>query len=312
MAENNLRILVVDDSISIVNGLVKILTLSGFEVEPAYNGHDALRKLSILVYDLVICDIEMPGMNGLDLLKHVRRDFDNIPFILMTGYLEQDNFFKAIQYGASDFIRKPIDTDQLLNTIQIQLNKRKDDSDYLQVSSYMSYADLRLSLPPNMFRQVDFIKIFTKFFKHNLNLNNTLINELLLCLEEMLYNAFIHGTLKLNLKERTLSYEEYKKLIHSKLLQPEISEKRIHLRLCIDQEQQVMIIEVEDEGQGFDYAKWLERIQTNEGIQLDEYGRGVSIIYHLADKVTFGKGGRLIRIEKNLLNALREPLQASV
>jgi len=312
MADKTIRILVVDDSISIVKGLVKIIGLSGFEAEPAYNGHDALRKLAIKDYDMVICDTDMPGMDGVDLLKHVHRDFENISFILMTDYLEQDIFFKGIQNGVSDFIRKPVDSDQLLNTIQIQINRRKDDWDYLQVSSCMSTADLKLSLPPHMFRQVDFIKIFTKFFKQNLNLTNTLINELLLCLEEMLYNAFIHGTLKLNLKERTLSYEEYKKLIQSKLLQPGVADKRIHLRLSINQQHQVMIIEVEDEGQGFDYAKWLEHISTSEGIRLDEYGRGVSIIYHLADKVSFGKGGRLIRIEKNLFDAFPSTLQASV
>lgn len=312
MAGKVIKILVVDNSVSVVNSLVKILELSGFIVEPAYNGHDALRKLSIKDFDIVISDVDMPGMNGLDLLKHVRRDDENISFILMASYFEQDNFFTAIQMGASDFIRKPIDPEILLNTIQLQLNKKKDDWEYLQISSYMSTADLKLSLPPQMFRQVDFIKIFTKFFKQNLNLSNTIINELLLCMEEMLYNAFIHGTLTLELEERTLNYEEYKKLIQSKLLQTEIADKRIHLRLCIDQEHQVIIIEVEDEGQGFDYALWLAKIGSNEGIQLDEYGRGISIIYHLADKVSFGKGGRLIRIEKSLQNAIQESNQVSL
>ncbi len=311
MAEKEIRILIVDDSISIVNSLIKILDISGYEADPAYSGHDALRKLAIKDYDLVICAYDMSGMDGMELLKHIRRDYDDISFILMTGHLEQDSIFKAIQSGVADFIRKPVEIEQLLKVIQIQFNKRKDEWDYLQVSSYMSVADIKLSLPPYMFRQVDFIKIFTKFFKQNLNLSNTLINELLLCMEEMLYNAFIHGTLNLNLKERTLSYDEYKNLIQSKLLLPGISDKMIHLRLSIDQEHQVIIIEVEDEGQGFDYSLWLEKIKTNEGIQLDEYGRGISIIYHLADSMSFGKGGRLIRIEKNIYNAVSESLQAS-
>jgi len=309
MADRQTNVLVVDDSISLVDSLIKILQVSGYKADPAYNGHEALRKISQKDYDIVVCDIEMPGMSGLDLLNHVRCDYDSIPFILMTGYQEQEYYLKAIQLGASDFIRKPIDGHQMLRAIQIQLNKKKEDMDYLQVSSCVSLADIRLSLPPNMFRQIDFIKIFTKFFKQNLNLSANLTNELLLCMEEMLYNAFIHGTMKLSLAERTLSYDDYKALVIEKLQQPNIADKRIHLRLSIDQEHQVIIVEVEDEGEGFSYAEWLLRIRNNEGIQLNEYGRGISIIYHLADRVSFGKGGKLIRIEKNFSNAAQN-LQA--
>ncbi len=299
----SIRILVVDDSISMVNGLVMVLQVAGYEVDPAYNGHDALRKLSQKEYDLVICDIEMPGLTGLDLLKHVRQDYDDISFILMTGYLEQDYFIKAIQLGASDFIRKPLDTEQLMNAVQLQINKKKEDWDYLNVSRKVSHAEIKLSLPPIMFRQVDFVKIFTKFFKQNLNLTTTVINEMLLCMEEMLYNAFIHGTLGLNIKERTSQNEAYKELLAEKLQDPEIAAKEIHVKLSIDQVKQVIVFEVEDEGKGFDYKLWLNKIKTYNGIQLDEYGRGISIIYYLTDKISFSKGGRRIRIEKKIANA---------
>jgi YesN/AraC family two-component response regulator len=303
MPDRAINILVVDDSASLVDSLIKILQVSGYNAEAAYNGHEALHKLSDKKFDVVICDIEMPGMNGLELLKHVRHDFDDIAFILITGYQEQDYYLKAIQLGASDFIRKPIDGRQMLRAIQVQLNKKKEDMDYFEVSNCVSFADIKLSLPPYMFRKIDFIKIFTKFFKQNMSLSSTLTNELLLCLEEMLYNAFIHGTLNLSLQERTLSYDEYKVLVMEKLKLPQFADKKIHLRLSINQASQVIVAEVEDEGDGFNYAEWLMKIRDNEGIQLDEYGRGISIIYHLADRVSFAKGGRIIRIEKNFNNA---------
>jgi CheY-like chemotaxis protein len=300
MAQRKVRILIVDDSVSMVNGLIMILKVSGYDADPAYNGHDALRKLSAKDYDLVICDIEMPGLSGLDLLKHVRHDYDNISFILMTGFLEQEYFIKAIQLGASDFIRKPIDTELLLKSVQLQINKKKEHWDYLSVSNQVSLADVNFSLPPVMFRQVDFIKIFTKFFKQNLNLSNTIINEILLCMEEMLYNAFIHGTLNLGIEERTLAYDAYKDLISQRLQEPETASKQIHIRFSINQVKQIIILEVEDEGKGFDYKTWINKISKAENIQLEDFGRGISIIYHLSNKVTFGKGGRLIRIEKTI------------
>jgi CheY-like chemotaxis protein/anti-sigma regulatory factor (Ser/Thr protein kinase) len=298
-----INILVVDDSISIVKSLVKILEISGFDADPAYNGHDALRKLSAKEYDIILCDIEMPGMGGLDLLNHVRREIgDDVSFILMTGYLEQDYFLNAIRLGASDFIRKPIDSQQILRSIQSQLDKRKDNWDYFTVSKFVDIADVKITLTPIMFRQVDFIKVFTKFFRQNLNLPNNILNELLLCMEEMLYNAFIHGTLNLQLHERTLSYESYQKLIAEKLRDREISNKSIKLRLIINQMDKNVTIEVEDQGDGFDHISWLSRIKATDHIQLEEYGRGISIIYNLCDEVSFDKGGRMIRIVKSLAN----------
>jgi YesN/AraC family two-component response regulator len=301
--ESKTKILVVDDSISLVDGLVKILEVSGYEVDPAYNGHDALRKLSAKSYDLVVCDIEMPSMNGLELLEYVRQDYDQIAFILMTGYLEHDYFIKAIQLGASDFLRKPVDTDHLLKSIQLQINKKKEEVDFLSVSNIVSLMDIKLSLPSHMFRQVDFIQIFTKFFTQNLNLGKTISSEMLLCMEEMLYNAFIHGTLRLNMQERTLGYEQYKELIYKKLQEKDIAAKKIHIRLSVNQVKHCIVFEVEDEGQGFDYKNWLNRIKVSDGIQLDEYGRGISILFHLTDKVSFSKGGRLVRVEKKFQNA---------
>lgn len=303
MTANKTQILVVDDSISMVDGLVKILQVSDYDADPAYNGQDALRKLSVKEYDLILCDIEMPGLTGLDLLKHVRQDLDEIPFILMTGFLEQEYFIRAIQLGATDFIRKPIDTEHLLNTIQLQINKKTEDSDVQKAITKFDTAEISFVINPMMFREVDFTKAFTIFFRNNLNLNTTMINELLLCTEEILYNALIHGTLKLNMKERTLNHNQYKEVIQEKLKNPDIAAKRIHIKLSVDLKSKTLVFTVEDEGDGFDYQYWLDKINNSQGIQLDEYGRGISIVYHLTDKLTFEKGGRRISIEKKFEHA---------
>ena len=84
MVPQNARVLVVDDSISIVESLSKVLHVSGYETDPAYNGREALKKLNENTYDIIICDIEMPGMTGLDLLRHVRNEFgDDIALSLI-------------------------------------------------------------------------------------------------------------------------------------------------------------------------------------------------------------------------------------
>jgi len=303
MADKVFNILIVDDNVKNANHLTQVLQDPDFYLEPAYSGRDALQKLSVKDFDIIVCDIQMPEMSGLELLSHIRHSYDDLAFILMTEEMQQDYLIEAIRLGASDFVRKPVDRIQLLKSIRLQINKRKDVLDYLKVSGCVSQAEIKLDLPPAMFQQVDFIKIFTMFFRQNLNISTKIVNELLLCMEEMLYNAFIHGTMGLKQHERTICYDSYKKLIQHKLQLPEIACKKIHLLLKVDQEQDKIIFEVEDEGEGFDYGLWLERLKTNQGIQLDEYGRGISIIYHLTDKVSFDKNGRFIRIEKKISDA---------
>jgi len=311
MVPQNARVLVVDDSISIVESLSKVLHVSGYETDPAYNGREALKKLNENTYDIIICDIEMPGMTGLDLLRHVRNEFgDDIAFILITGFLEQDYFLKAIRLGASDFIRKPIDAQVILNAIKTQLEKRKDSWDYLEVSKLVNTVDIHLTLTPVMFRDVDFVRVFTKFFKNNLNFPVFLMNELLLCIEEMLYNAFIHGTLKLAATDRTTSYDAYQSLITSKLCDAAVADKKIDMRLHVNQLDKLISIEVEDEGEGFDHEIWMQKIKTHNSILMDEYGRGISIIYNLCDNVSFSKGGRQIRIEKSIVHGKKRSVDS--
>jgi len=82
------RILVVDDSSSLVLSLSELLKINGFEIDTAFSGIEALHKTEAEEYDLVICDIEMPGINGLEFLSRIRKDYEkDLEVILMTGYL---------------------------------------------------------------------------------------------------------------------------------------------------------------------------------------------------------------------------------
>ncbi len=312
MTRNHSSILVVDDNISTANSLVTVLNGAGFVAEPAYNGYDALRKVSVSEYDIVISDFEMPGMNGLELFQHIHNDGStDIAAILLTGQLEQEFILKAIRMGVTDFLIKPVDSQHLIKTVQSLLEKRKDKWVYHEVSRFLEVADIHLSFTPLEFRHIDFLKVMNRFFHLNMILPNIFLNELLLIMEEMLYNAFIHGTLKLHLGERSLSYKDYQILISEKLCNPDIAKKRIILRIHIDQKKESITLEVEDEGEGFDYQYLLKSIESAEGIQLDEFGRGISIIYNLSDKLEFEKNGRLIRVEKKLNNA-REAKQICI
>lgn len=108
---SNGSIIVVDDNDSIRDLLKNLLQAEGYSVITADNGTAALEKLKQMAFDLVISDIMMPGLSGLDLLREVRKFDSNLPVVMITGYPTIDTAVKVIKEGASDFITKPFNLD---------------------------------------------------------------------------------------------------------------------------------------------------------------------------------------------------------
>ncbi len=295
------KILVVDDSISIVNSLCKMLELHGFEVDSAYNGSDALRKINRNSYDVVVCDIEMPGISGMNFLERVRKDFGrDLDVILMTGFLDHDYFIQAIRLGASDFIRKPIEANQIIHSIQGILNRRIDTYDLSTYYQNLEHASIGFEISPQNFAKVGISRVFGQILRNNFKLPADLMNELLICIDEMVYNAFIHGTLRLLPKERLLEHDRLQELIEAKLQNPAVQAKRIRfgMQLCVAQGK--IIISVEDDGDGFEHEGWMAHLKKGPDLHLNEHGRGLTMLYHLADELRFSNGGRKVEITREL------------
>jgi two-component system nitrogen regulation response regulator NtrX len=112
------RILVVDDEETILQSVTDILEDEGFEVTTAPDAQKALGVLAEDAPDLVLLDIWMPGLDGLDALKRIKADWPFIPVIIMSGHGTIETAVKATKLGAHDFIEKPLSYEQLVLTIQ--------------------------------------------------------------------------------------------------------------------------------------------------------------------------------------------------
>ncbi|PKN80482.1 MAG: hypothetical protein CVU48_01715 [Candidatus Cloacimonetes bacterium HGW-Cloacimonetes-1] len=300
MSSELFKILVVDDSVSIVNSLSQILKVSGYQVDQAYNGNEAWRKMSVANYDLVISDIDMPGISGLEFLAKIRAEYgQKVAVILMTGYVDQEYFINAIRLGASDFIRKPIDARQIIRSIQTIISKRKEQDDMGMFLSYLDQTEMGFIIDPRHLARYSISNVFSFMLLH-LNLNNSIANEVLICIDEMIYNAFIHGTLGLLKHERFMETTAFRELVDAKLQEPAIAQKRIHFKVSIERIQNLLTLEVEDDGEGFDFEAWLHRIKTDQTLSIEENGRGLALMYHLSDELEFSKGGRKIKVVKHL------------
>jgi DNA-binding NtrC family response regulator len=112
------KILIVDDEASIRETLKEILTFEGYEVDLAEDGAEALEKLRKSEYDVALCDIKMPKIDGLELLDRVKGIADDVSFIMISGHGTIETALEATKRGAYDFISKPPDLNKLLITVR--------------------------------------------------------------------------------------------------------------------------------------------------------------------------------------------------
>jgi DNA-binding response OmpR family regulator len=116
------KIIVVDDEKRICRNVAKILSKSNFEVSLALSADEALEKMAKESYSLLISDIVMPGKNGLELLKMVKKEWPLTKAVMMTAYAATDTAMKAIRLGALDYIPKPFTPDELRTTVEQALS----------------------------------------------------------------------------------------------------------------------------------------------------------------------------------------------
>lgn len=120
------KILVVDDERGIRDFLFIALTkIDGFSVELAENGEEALRKIEREKFDLVLTDLKMPKMDGLQLITQIINSKPEILTVVMTGYGTVDSAVEAMKTGASDYIMKPLDVDKMIARLQKALEERQ-------------------------------------------------------------------------------------------------------------------------------------------------------------------------------------------
>ena len=107
------RILVVDDEPGMRDMLADALALANYETHTAVDGFDALKRIRAEKFDLVISDVNMPRMNGFDLLQDLREHNDETPVILLTARGDRNDVTAGLKYGADDYVTKPFGLEEL-------------------------------------------------------------------------------------------------------------------------------------------------------------------------------------------------------
>jgi DNA-binding NtrC family response regulator len=132
------RILIADDEEIVIRSCLRILDGDDFQVEAVQDGREALRKIEENPYDVMILDIMMPNMDGLEVLRRVKETHPNLDVIMITGLSQIDTAVQAMKLGAFDYISKPFEPDELKLVVQRALERRRLLQENLTLKSELS------------------------------------------------------------------------------------------------------------------------------------------------------------------------------
>jgi len=113
-----MKVLIIEDDHTLANNLGNSLCKEGFVVDLAFNKTDGLEQIEIYQYDCVVLDINLPDGSGFDVLKELRSEKNNTPIIIVTARSQTEDKVKGLNFGADDYVSKPVDSNELIARIR--------------------------------------------------------------------------------------------------------------------------------------------------------------------------------------------------
>lgn len=137
------KILIIEDNTELRENTAEILELAGFEVITAPHGKEGVRLANSESPDLIVCDIMMPELDGYGVKQLLGQNerLKNVPFIFLTAKADRTDFRKGMSLGADDYLTKPFDESDLLNSIKIRLEKSENFNKNVTLSGF-NYSTL--------------------------------------------------------------------------------------------------------------------------------------------------------------------------
>lgn len=293
-------ILVVDDSAvdrRLVGGLVqKVLPCS---VQYAANGVEALAQMHGDLPDLILTDLNMPVMDGLELVNYVRDHHPEVPIVLITAYGSEALAVEALAKGAATYVPKSQLAAQLPGTIQNVLSMTFVHRSYEQLIHCLSKADFQFVLEnePNLVDPL--VDLVQQMVASVALCDFTGRLQIGVALKEALLNAIFHGNLEISSSEvqnvqQGLIEENDLSLVEEHRMRPEFKDRKVHIDIHISADEARFVIR--DEGKGFDVAKVYD---PKKRLAVEPEGpRGLALMRTFMDEICFSETGNQITMVK--------------
>jgi CheY-like chemotaxis protein len=290
-------VLVVDDSSTdryLVGALLR--ELPELRLEFAENGCEAWERIQTQPPDMVITDLLMPEMDGLELVSRVGQTFPLIPVVLMTSSGNEDVASRAVRSGARGYVPKTALARVLPGTVEQLLVLSQERREQRQLLESIAATELTLVLQDNDVSVIKHLIDFVGICLRNVGLcvggGESLV---CLALEEALQNAFLHGNLDIGSALRDVGEDEaFAELVEERRHTPPYRDRKVYVTISISAEQARFV--VRDEGAGFDPTLVPDPTEPANLEQL--CGRGLLLMRSFMDELAFNAKGNEVTLIK--------------
>jgi CheY-like chemotaxis protein/anti-sigma regulatory factor (Ser/Thr protein kinase) len=300
-------VLVVDDSAMDRRLAGTLLKRAGFELTYAEHGTLALQAIEASPPDIVVTDMQMPEMDGLELVQAIRTRFTHIPVILMTAHGSEELAVKALQSGAASYVPKRSLAHDLVHTVQNVLELANAGRASLRVLECLDRIESRFMLE----NDISAIPALVGHLEADLTrlglVDETALIQVGVALREALVNAVYHGNLELSSELREVDGgKPYQDLAEQR--RHELPYRLRRARVLARETRSEVVYVVTDEGPGFDLAGLPDPTDISQLERVS--GRGLLLIRTFMDEVAHNERGNEITMTKHLHPPSRNPPRA--
>ncbi|MEO1998341.1 MAG: response regulator [Planctomycetaceae bacterium] len=293
------RILVVDDANAdrqLVGHILK--RVPEWTVAFAEDGSDALERIAEEAPDVVLTDLQMPRMNGLQLVEAVHERFPLVPVILMTAAGSEEIAVESLRLGAASYVAKKQLVHGLRDVINSVLAASQEDRSHAEIMNCITNSETAIVIATDLFLLQSLLRYLRQMLQSVGQLEKSDRVRIGVALEESLLNAFYHGNLEVSSELRADDDSAYYELANQRRCQLPYSQRKIYVNILHSKER--LKVTIRDDGPGFDPATLPD--PTDPANLGRPSGRGVMLMRTFLDEVCYNDRGNEVTMIRRLLN----------
>ena len=297
------KILVVDDDDTMRQLLNVALGKINFEVLTAENGQAGWEVFEREKPFLVFTDVEMPEMDGLELLRKIKKASPHTIVVVMTSYSSEERVIEVLKLGGDNYLKKPFQISEI-HSLANRYKQFSEEKDFFQQAA--ARVDL-LNMNLTLENSLGIASSASKFLAQHLEpfLFDEDPTTIRLGFFEMLINAIEHGNLEIDYETKTkaLHKNEFSKLFEQRRKDPQFIRRRIFVDMEV--KQGVCRVNIRDQGKGFDWRRWIKRGKSDS--ILATHGRGIMMTQLYFDEIVYNEAGNHVTLIKKLKSPASAP-----
>ena len=288
------RVLIVDDAAIDRRLAASFLEKAGWTTFFARDGKEAWEMIERQSPDLVLTDLQMPEVDGLQLVERIREDRPTLPVILMTAHGSEEIAVKALQAGAASYVPKHNLARDLADTVRDVLSVARKQLERQLTLECLTMSESHFVLADEVWNLEPFITHLQNNLRQMGLCSEGDLIRVGTALHEALVNANEHGNLELDSVLREDDTGVYHRLARERSSQAPYKDRRVHVATRLTRDEATFVIR--DEGPGFDHSK---RPDPTDPANLEKVsGRGLFLIHTFMDDVRFNAAGNEITMIK--------------